>query len=169
MEYWSQSVPEDGDQMEVQMDVDKSKEGVNPTTGASHQNVGQGKGGKLPKKSKQTKNKTTHEHQGGNAEWEETPVPSGKMDATREVKEPKGPKQWLHTVIPKSDNVVADIKTTKIAEADACISQIEQAVAEMSLGYSLMTVIHDKPDSQCDLGSGPQPLGCGCQSPQKIT
>ncbi|KAI6139409.1 hypothetical protein BKA82DRAFT_948712 [Pisolithus tinctorius] len=155
MEHWSQSVPEHGNQMEVQMDVDKSKEGRNPTTGACHQNVGQGKGGKLPKKSKQTKNKTTCEHQGRDAGWEETAVASGGTSATREVKEPKGSKQWLHTVIPKGDNVVADIKTTEIAEADACISQIEQAMADMSLGYALMTVIHNKPDSQCDLGSGP--------------
>ncbi|KAI6030404.1 hypothetical protein F5J12DRAFT_779566 [Pisolithus orientalis] len=101
MEYWSQSMPEHGNQMVVQM------------------------------------------------------VSTALTGKIREVKEPKGPKQWLHTVIPKGDNVVADIKTTEIAEADACISQIEHAVADMSLGYALMTVIHDKPDSQCDLGSGP--------------
>ncbi|KAI6139200.1 hypothetical protein BKA82DRAFT_4020245 [Pisolithus tinctorius] len=141
MEYWSQSVPEHGDQVELKWMLIRARKVEIPP---------QGQGWKAPQE------KQVNQKEGGDAGWEETTVASGvsgvdmtrvtncltqemqsaaptegqKTGATREVKEPKGPKQFLHTVIPKGDNVVADIKTTKTAEADAHI---------LSLGYTLMT------------------------------
>ncbi|KAI6142087.1 hypothetical protein BKA82DRAFT_961478 [Pisolithus tinctorius] len=104
MEYWSQSVPEHGDQVELKWMLIRARKVEIPPQGQATKMLAKARVESSPRKASKPKR--------------------------REVKEPKGPKQFLHTVIPKGDNVVADIKTTKTAEADAHI---------LSLGYTLMT------------------------------
>ncbi|KIK24126.1 hypothetical protein PISMIDRAFT_646616 [Pisolithus microcarpus 441] len=59
------------------------------------------------------------------------------------------------SLFPRGDNLIPNIKVTEPTEADELKFAVETAIADVTLGYALMTVIHDQADQRCDLNRGP--------------
>ncbi|KAI6019248.1 hypothetical protein BKA83DRAFT_4127195 [Pisolithus microcarpus] len=59
--------------------------------------------------------------------------------------EPERRHRLFHDVVP-------NIKVTEPTRADGLTLLVDKAIAEVMLGYALMTVIHDEADQRCDLG-----------------
>ncbi|KIK22867.1 hypothetical protein PISMIDRAFT_23587 [Pisolithus microcarpus 441] len=55
------------------------------------------------------------------------------------------------SLFPRGDNLIPNIKVTESTEADEPGFAVETAIADVTLGYALMTVIHDQAEQRCDL------------------
>ncbi|KIO07515.1 hypothetical protein M404DRAFT_23420 [Pisolithus tinctorius Marx 270] len=121
-----------------------------------------------PKASKGKGKATTTEDDGSSKEWEPLPVASGSNVPVEKAEQPtvyqhKASKTGeTKKIFPKlsdrvilSNDVVPNVKKTELTEADLQSMVNEKALADLSLGYALMTTIRDKADERCDLERGP--------------
>ncbi|KAI6010470.1 hypothetical protein BKA83DRAFT_4132698 [Pisolithus microcarpus] len=70
------------------------------------------------------------------------------------------------SLFPRGDNLIPNIKVTESTEADELGFAVETAIADVTLGYALMTVIHDQAEQRSEeehWGSGP-PMQIPCSS-----
>ncbi|KAI5982157.1 hypothetical protein F5J12DRAFT_900457 [Pisolithus orientalis] len=101
-------------------------------------------------------------------EWEPLPVASGSNVPVEKAEQPmvyqhKASKTGeTKKIFPKlsdrvilSKDVVPNVKKTELTEADLQSMANEKALADLSLGYALMTTIRDKANERCDLERGP--------------